>query len=167
MLRPYVARIGKTADGRQATMTYCGLTNLGMAFELDNRPDGKEVELVPLTQLENNLILMDKSTGHVGQQINGIDETALLKKIGGQSYHETNRRPPEEVVKGAKLHGSKVGKEIPTWRMKLGDFVQTFPDGEVFINDYRMYPDIKKPIKTICKYLVGTFHVLHLTLSIP
>lgn len=30
MLRPHTARIGTTENGKQATMTYCGLTNLGM-----------------------------------------------------------------------------------------------------------------------------------------
>ena len=153
VLRPHVARIGKTDDGTQVSMTYCGLTNLGIAYELPNRPDGKEVELVPLTQLENNLVLMDKSTGHIGQQINGIDETTLLKKIGGESYHDTSRRPPQELLKEAKLHESDVGKEIPTWRMTLETFVRTYPDGHVFINDYKMFPDIKKPVKTICEYM--------------
>ena len=132
-------------------MTYCGLTNLGIAFEIDARPDGKDVELVPLTQLENNLVLMDKSSGHIGQQINGIDETAMLEMIGGKAYQETKRRPTDEVM--SKLEGSEFGKEIPTWRMKLNDFVRTYPDGEVFINDYKMFPaGIKNPIKTVCKY---------------
>ena len=162
-------------------MTYCGLTNLGMAFELENHPDSKEVELVPLTQLENNLILLDKNTGHIGQQINGVDEAALLEKIHGKSYRETNRRLPEEVLKNANLHGSEMGKEvsvvlplpllhciitqikislvfdccqIPTWRMKLGDFVRTYPEGEVFINDYKMFPNMKRPVKTFCKLFV-------------
>ena len=40
----------------------------------------------------------------------------------------------------SKLEGSEFGKEIPTWRMKLNDFVRTYPDGEVFINDYKMFP---------------------------
>ena len=86
VLRPHVARVGKTDDNKQVVMTYCGLTNLGIAFEIDARPDGKDVELVPLTQLENNLVLMDKSSGHIGQQINGIDETAMLEMMGGKTY---------------------------------------------------------------------------------
>ena len=50
VLRPHVARIGTSEDGNQVAMTYCGLTNLGIAYQLPRRPDGKEVELVPLTQ---------------------------------------------------------------------------------------------------------------------
>lgn len=147
VLRPHVAQIGKTDDDKQVIMTYCGLTNLGMAFEIHQ----KDVELVPLTQLENNLILMDKSSGHVGQQINGIDETAMLEMIGGKTYQETKRRRTDEEM--SKLKGSEFGKEIPTWRMKLGDFVRTYPEGEVFINDYKMFPaGITRPVKTVCKY---------------
>lgn len=149
VLRPHVARIGTTKDGTQVSMTYCGLTNLGMAYELPKRPDGKEVELVPLTQLENNLVLMDKTTGHIGQQINGVDESSLLKKIGGDSYHKTSRRPSEKLLREAKLHESDVGREVPTWRMTLGNFVRTYPNGEVFINDYKMFKDLKAPVKTI------------------
>mmetsp|Transcript_29374 Transcript_29374/g.40562 ORF Transcript_29374/g.40562 Transcript_29374/m.40562 type:complete len:177 (+) Transcript_29374:759-1289(+) len=33
--------------------------------------------------------------------------------------------------------------------MTLGNFVRTYPNGEVFINDYKMYKDLKKPVKTI------------------
>ena len=158
VLRPHVVRMGTSNDGHQVVMTYCGLTNLGIAYELPDRPDGKPVELVPLTQVENNLVLMDKNTGHIGQQINGIDESVLLKKIGGETYHETSRRPPQEVLMEAKLHESEIGKELPTWRMTLGDYVRTYPKGEVFINDYKMYPDMKKPVKTICK-CICTCHV--------
>ena len=97
---------------------------------------------------------MDKSTGHIGQQINGIDETVLLKKIGGESYHDTSRRPGEAVLKEAKLHESDVGQEVPTWRMTLGDFVRTYPEGQVFINDYKVFPNLKQPIKTICESIL-------------
>eukprot|EP00567_Pseudictyota_dubia_P003611 CAMPEP_0197442028 /NCGR_PEP_ID=MMETSP1175-20131217/8135_1 /TAXON_ID=1003142 /ORGANISM="Triceratium dubium, Strain CCMP147" /LENGTH=441 /DNA_ID=CAMNT_0042972417 /DNA_START=130 /DNA_END=1455 /DNA_ORIENTATION=- len=149
VLRPHVARVGTTSDGIPVSMTYCGLTNLGIAYEIPNHEDGNEVELVPLTQLENNLVLMDKSTGHIGQQINGISETAFLKKIGGDSYHETSRRPPENLLKEIKLHASNIGQEVPTWRMTLGNFVRTYPNGDVFINDYKEFKDLKNPVKTI------------------
>mmetsp|Transcript_29374 Transcript_29374/g.40561 ORF Transcript_29374/g.40561 Transcript_29374/m.40561 type:complete len:247 (+) Transcript_29374:2-742(+) len=98
ILRPHVARVG-TTDRGVVTMTYCGLTNLGIAYEIPPHEDGKQVELVPLTQLENNLVLLDKSTGHIGQQINGVDETSLLNKIGAGSYHKTKRRPSEKLMK--------------------------------------------------------------------
>lgn len=149
VLRPHVARVGTTKEGIPVSMTYCGLTNLGMAYELPDHADGREVELVPLTQLENNLVLMDKSTGHIGQQINGVDETSLLQKIGGETYHETKRRPSQKLLKEVKLHESELGKEVPTWRMTLGNFARTYPQGDVFINDYKMFKDLKKPIKSM------------------
>jgi len=142
-------KIGKTESGKNGFMTYCGLTNLAMAYELDKHPDGREVEMVPLTQLENNLILMEKSTGHIGQQINAVDETALLKKIGGKSYHETNRHLSECALKELNLSGTEIAAELPTWNMNLNNFARTYPDGEVFINDYKMFPNLKRPVKTI------------------
>ena len=81
----------------------------------------------------------------------GIDESALLKKVGGETYHETSRRPSQEDLEKAKLDGSELGKEIPTWTMSLSDFVRTYPDGEVFINDYKMFRNLKQPVKTICE----------------
>lgn len=149
LLRPHVVRIGYTDSNKLGVMTYCGLTNLAMAYELDKHPDGSEVELVPLTQLENNLILMDKKTGHVGQQINAIDETAMLKKLGTKSYHDTSRRPKQCELKELALDGTQMAGELPTWKMNLNNFVRTYPDGEVFINDYKMHPNLKRPVKTI------------------
>ena len=36
---------------------------------------------------------MEKTTAHIGHQINGIDETLLLKKIDSDSYDDAGRRP--------------------------------------------------------------------------
>jgi len=33
--------------------------------------------------------------------------------------------------------------------MTLGNFVRTYPNGQVFINDYKMYKDLASPVKTV------------------
>ena len=38
--------------------------------------------------------------------------------------------------------------------MTLGDFVRTYPEGQVFINDYKVFPNLKQPIKTICESIL-------------
>ena len=121
-----------------------------MAYRTPSHNDGSPVELIPLTQLENNLVLMDKSTGHVGQQINGVDESALLNEMdNGKSYQDTKRRPSQQRLRELDLPPSKLGEEVPTWRMTLGNYVRTYPDGEVFVNDYKMFKNFKNPIKSI------------------
>lgn len=103
-----------------------------------------------MTQLENNLILLDKTTNTIlGQQINGINESALLSKLGSQDYQDTKRRPCECILTSEKFQGAEFGKELPTWRMTIGSFARAYPDGEVFLNDYKMFKDVKKPIKTL------------------
>lgn len=144
LLRPHTVRVGTQPSGVPVTMTYCGLTNLGMAFETPNHEDGTEMELVPLTQLENNLVLMDKATGHLGQQINGMDENAVCKRLGYESYHKSARRPADAQLEG--IPHDVVGKEVATWRMTLGNFVKTYPDGDVFINDYKMNKSLSAPV---------------------
>lgn len=157
ILRPHVVRLpGRKGGGSQRIMTYCGLTNLGLVFDIAKDKDGKEVELVPVTQLENNLVLMDKTSGHVGQQINGIDENTLKEKKGAKNFEETKRRPSHKELCNLDLHGSEMGSEVPSWRMSLGDFVRTYPKGEVFLNDYKMFKDVKAPIKTLYDTIMDT-----------
>ena len=157
VLRPHVVRLpGRKADGSQRTMTYCGLTNLGMVFDIAKHSDGKDVELAPMTQLENNLVLMDKVTGHLGQQINGVDEVALLKKMGGEDFQLTKRGPSQDELKTLKMKPSEMGIEVATWRMSLWDFIRTYPENGEVLNDYKMFKDIKKPIKTMYNTIMDT-----------
>jgi len=150
VLRPHVVRAGTTKTGVPVTMTYCGLTHLGMAFETPPHKDGKDMELAPLTQLENNLVLVDRASGHIfGQQINGVDETRLLDTIAGTSQNVTKRRPTQEQLKVCHLLETELPKEVASWRMTLDNFVRTYPKGEVFINDYKMYKGIRKPITSL------------------
>jgi len=105
ILQPHVAA-GGTIDDEPVVMTYCGLTNLGIAYS----PiiDGQDLELSVMTQLENNLVLWDRNTGQPIQQLLG-----------------TMERAPER--------GSM--KEWPTIRMPFASFEQLYPNGRVFVNE--------------------------------
>lgn len=104
ILQPHVAT-GGTIDDEPVIMTYCGLTNLGIAYS--PLIDGQELELSVMTQLENNLVLWDHNTGQPIQQIWG-----------------TMERAPERGRM----------KEWPTTRMPFSSFEQLYPDGRVFVN---------------------------------
>lgn len=105
ILQPHVAT-GGLVDNEEVIMTYCGLTNMGIAYS----PviDGQALELSVMTQLENNLVLWDHNTGEPIQQIRGTMEGA-----------------PERGMM----------KEWPTIRMPLKSFETLYPDGKVFVNE--------------------------------
>jgi len=105
ILQPHVATGGTIGD-ETIIMTYCGLTNLGIAYS----PiiDGEKLELSVMTQLENNLVLWDHNTGQPIQQIRG-----------------TMERAPERGRM----------KEWPTIRMPFTSFEKLHPDGRVFVNE--------------------------------
>ena len=105
LLQPHVAQ-GDTIDGEEVIMTYCGLTNLGIAYS----PviDDQKLDLTVMTQLKNNLVLFDRNSGQAIQQLWG-----------------TMERDPDMVKM----------QEWPTIRMPFGSFRQLYPDGKVFINE--------------------------------
>lgn len=105
LLQPHVAT-GGPVDGEEVIMTYCGLTNMGIAYSpvIDDQP----LELSVMTQLENNLVLFDHNTGEPIQQIYGTME--------GQ---------PERGMM----------KEWPTVRMPLASFEALYPEGRIFVNE--------------------------------
>jgi len=105
ILQPHVAT-GGSIDDEEVIMTYCGLTNMGIAYS----PviDGQPVELSVMTQLENNLVLWDHNSGEPIQQIWG-------------------------TMEGAPEKGKM--KEWPTIRMPLASFEKLYPDGKVFVNE--------------------------------
>ena len=109
LLRPHVAGYGDLG-GENVVMTYCGLTHLGMAVTPEI--DGKPLDLRPITQLENNLVLADRNTNEPIQQL-------WLQKEA-------------DVVSG---NMSRM-KEWPSFRMPFSKFAEAYPEGEVFINDY-------------------------------
>lgn len=105
LLQPHVAA-GGTVDGQPVVMTYCGLTNLAIAYS----PvlDGEPLDLGVMTQLQNNLVMWDRNSGEPIQQILGR-------------------------LEGAPEKGRM--KEWPTVRMPFGTFAELFPDGKVFVNE--------------------------------
>jgi hypothetical protein len=109
VLRPHVAG-GEPVNGTKVVMTYCGLTNLGMAFIPEI--DGQYVDMAPMTQLENNLVLFDKNTNEPIQQLWGQTEADVI------------------------ANNDRGMQQYPTFRMPFDKFSQAYPDGEVFINDY-------------------------------
>ena len=109
VLRPHVAG-GAPVNGKEVVMTYCGLTNLGMAYIPEI--DGQKLDLAPMTQLENNLVMFDSNSGEPIQQLWGQTEA--------------------DAVAGNERGMS----EYPTFRMPFEKFELAYPEGEVFINDY-------------------------------
>ena len=109
VLRPHVAGAAPVND-TEVVMTYCGLTNLGMAYVPEI--DGQKLDLAPMTQLENNLVMYDRNSGEPIQQLWGRTEA--------------------DVVAGR----DRGMREYPTFRMPFGKFAEAYPDGEVFVNDY-------------------------------
>lgn len=105
ILQPHVAAAG-TIGGEPVVMTYCGLTNLGIAYSPVIA--GQPLELGVMTQLENNLVLWDKISGEPIQQIVGRMER----------YPDRGRM-----------------KEWPTTRMPLRSFAALYPQGRVFVNE--------------------------------
>jgi len=105
ILQPHVVT-GGTIDNETVIMTYCGLTNLGIAYSpvIDEQP----LELSVMTQLENNLVMWDSNTGEPIQQIWG-------------------------TLEGTPEKGKM--KEWPTVRMPLASFEKLYPEGKVFVNE--------------------------------
>ncbi|MDJ0929404.1 MAG: DUF3179 domain-containing (seleno)protein [Gammaproteobacteria bacterium] len=105
ILQPHVAT-GGPIDGEEVIMTYCGLTNMGIAYTPEI--DGQPLELSVMTQLENNLVLWDHNTGEPIQQI----------------YGSMERQPERGRM-----------REWPTFRMPLASFEALYPDGQVYVNE--------------------------------
>lgn len=105
-LRPHVVGTDDGSGGETVVLTYCGLTNMGVAY----KPEIEEqaVDLGVMTQLENNLVLWDKNSGEPIQQIWGRRERP----------GPTGPRMPE----------------WPSFRMPLWAFEKAFPTGRVYLN---------------------------------
>lgn len=99
MMIPHIA--GDTVDGNEVVMTYCALTNLPQAF--NSYIDGDKANLKVLSQVHNNLVMVDANSGELYQQI-------------------TNRSPTSE-----KMLNPQPGQRMP-WR----SFKALYPEGRVF-----------------------------------
>jgi hypothetical protein len=112
MLQPHVVNAG-TIDGEDVVMTYCGLTNMGIAYSPNI--EGRPVQLRAITQLRNNLVMADSNTGEPIQQFWGS-----LERDGE--------------------HGPAM-REWASMRMPFGSFRKLFPDGLVFVNGIKQQSD--------------------------
>ncbi|MDJ0879688.1 MAG: DUF3179 domain-containing (seleno)protein [Halieaceae bacterium] len=106
ILRPHVAGTSDGLAGENVVMTYCGLTNMGIAYKPEI--EGQQLDLGVMTQLENNLVMWDKKSGEPIQQFWGT-----LERTG-----PNGPRMPE----------------WPSYRMPLWAFEKAFPSGRVFLN---------------------------------
>jgi len=105
LLQPHVVR-GGTINGEEVVMTYCGLTNLAIAYSPAIR--NNKLDLTVMTQLQNNLVLCDLNSGEPIQQLWGAME----------------RDESREKM-----------REWPTIRMPFSSFKKLYPDGKVYINE--------------------------------
>ena len=64
---PHIA--GDTVAGEDVVMTYCALSNLPLAF--DSAIDGEPSNLLVVSQVHNNLVMVDANSGELYQQITG------------------------------------------------------------------------------------------------
>ena len=112
LLQPHIVDGGEIG-GKPVVMTYCGLTNMGIAYTPELK--GQPLELKVMTQLRNNLVMWDMNSGEPIQQFWGAAETD-----GEQGVSMT---------------------EWPTLRMPFSAFKQLYPDGQVFINNIEQQSD--------------------------
>ncbi len=75
MMLPHLA--GDDFAGVQATMSYCVLSNLPMAFS--SLYEGNTTDYKVIAQVHNNLIFTDKNSGELFQQITGVGEYSNKK----------------------------------------------------------------------------------------
>ena len=99
MMLPHIA--GDTVGGDDVVMTYCALSNLPLAYS--SSIDGEEAHLKVVSQVHNNLVMVDTNTNVMYQQI-------------------TSSTPDN-----SKTLDPRAGQRMP-WR----SFKQIYPDGLVF-----------------------------------
>ena len=99
MLLPHIA--GDTVGGEDVVMTYCALSNLPLAFS--SSINGEEANLKVVSQVHNNLVMVDTNSDVMFQQI-------------------TSSTPDNSITLNA-----RPGQRMP-WR----SFKQLYPQGQVF-----------------------------------
>lgn len=160
--RPHIGGMPRDDRNIPAAIMYCALTGTGIVYETPDLPCGQETFFFPLTQLENNLVVMERTTAHIGHQINGIDETKLLKLIGSDDYDDVGRRPSESELE--ELH-MEPAKEVASWKMPFQYVASTYPHAKVFINDYKEYPNVRF-VSYVCYVHMICSHIRYCTCSI-
>ena len=99
MMIPHIA--GDSVGGEHVAMTYCALSNLPLAF--DSNIEGEQGNLKVVSQVHNNLVMVNTASGELYQQI-------------------TSQNPK----------GSKSLDHWPTQRMPWRSFRTIYPEGKVF-----------------------------------
>jgi hypothetical protein len=99
MMLPHIA--GDTVGGEDVVMTYCALSNLPLAFS--STIDGEEANFKVVSQVHNNLVMVDTNSDVMFQQI-------------------TSSTPDS----------SKTLDPRASQRMPWNSFKQLYPDGQVF-----------------------------------
>jgi Protein of unknown function (DUF3179) len=102
--RPHIVGNEDGLNGENVVMTYCALTNLGMAYKPEI--EGKPVNLKVMSQMENNLVMWDTHSGEPIQQIWGKHECS----------GEQGTAMPQH----------------PVFKMPFCQFAKAYPDGQVF-----------------------------------
>ncbi|CAJ1383837.1 unnamed protein product [Effrenium voratum] len=111
-LRPHVVNADEVSE--DVVLTYCGLSNLGIAYT--PKLGGKSLDLHPMTQMENNLVMYDKNSMEPVQQFWGTTESRMECQCG--------------------LGNVERMKEWPTYRLTFQNFCKAWPGSKVFVNDY-------------------------------
>ena len=124
VLRPHVVGLTEATDDEEMVLTYCGLSNLGIAYVPEI--EGRKLDLQVMTQLENNLVMWDQGSGEPIQQLWG--------------------RLESDGPDGPAM------PERPSYRMPLWAFEKAFPDGKVFLNP--IVPVAKNPVLGIYDRIV-------------
>lgn len=106
VLRPHIAGNKDGFGGEDVVMTYCGMSNLGLAYKPEI--EGRSVDLEVMAQIGNNLIFRDNNSGEPVQQILGQREREIGKSAAMSPW--------------------------PTFRMSFRGFEKAYPDGTVFLN---------------------------------
>ena len=130
MMIPHIA--GDTVGGKEVVMTYCALSNLPQAF--NSHVGEEEAELKVLSQVHNNLVMVDTNSGELYQQISNASPVTgkTLEPRAGQ-------RMPWESFKALYPNG-KVFHIVPSGLLGLLDKVtyELFVSG---LKDHYYGPD--------------------------
>lgn len=133
MWRPHIAGSPDGLGGKDVVLTYCSLTNLGVAYE--PRLDDEPLDLKVCLQLENNLIMYDRNTGEPIQQLWGT--------------------PESEGRNGRRL------EQWPSYRMTFRGFEKAYPEGRVFLNVRPSF--WQNPIVCVWDFLVDILFTVAIT----
>ena len=106
IMRPHITGNDEGLNGEDVVMTYCAMSNVGIAY----KPviEGKKVDLEVVGQYNNNLIMRDLNTGEPIQQMLGKFEKDRDSDSSMEAW--------------------------PSFRMTFRGFQKAYPEGKVFLN---------------------------------